>query len=456
MTGTPQPAVPTETALVLAERAAPRYTSYPTAPHFSAAVTADTCADWLGRLSPCDTLSLYLHVPFCAAMCAYCGCHTKVTRREAPIAAYAGRLMREIALVGAATPARRVRAIHWGGGTPSMLGIDRIEAVVAMIGRTFDLSALEEHAIELDPRQVTPDLARRLAALGVTRASLGVQDLNPHVQEAIGRVQPYEVVWATVKALREAGIGAINVDLMYGLPHQSTDDLMRTIARAETLAPDRVALFGYAHVPWMKSHQKLIDTSALPGAAERLAQADAARVAFLSSGYDAIGLDHFARHHDAMAATARAGALKRNFQGYTVDAADALIGFGASAIGKLPQGYVQNAPDFGAYDRAIDAGRLATVRGLALTDDDRFRAHLIERLMCDFAVDIAAVAADHGLETEVSAADFPELADYAALGIITQAGDAVTVTEAGRPYLRLVATAFDAHLKKAGRHSVAV
>jgi oxygen-independent coproporphyrinogen-3 oxidase len=243
---------------------------------------------------------------------------------------------------------------------------------------------------------------------------------------------------------------------MYGLPHQSTDDLMRTIARAETLAPDRVALFGYAHVPWMKTHQKLIDTAALPGAAERLAQADAARLAFLSSGYDAIGLDHFARHHDAMAQTARAGALKRNFQGYTVDAADALIGFGASAIGKLPQGYIQNAPDFGAYDRAIDAGQLATVRGLALTEDDRFRADLIERLMCDFAVDIAAVAAGHGLETDVSAADFPELSTYADLGIITRAGDVVTVTEAGRPYLRLVATAFDAHLKKAGRHSVAV
>lgn len=443
-------------ALALAERAAPRYTSYPTAPHFTRDVGADTYRSWLSRLSPCDDLSVYLHVPFCAAMCAYCGCHTKVTRRQEPIAAYAGRLLQEIRLVCEATPARRVRSIHWGGGTPSMLELDRIARVVETLHRFLDLDDLGEHAIELDPRQVTPDLARRLAALGVTRASLGVQDLNPHVQEAIGRVQPHGVVVAAVEALRDAGIVSLNLDLMYGLPFQTTDDLLFSIDKAGDLSPDRIALFGYAHVPWMKTHQRLIDTSALPGPAMRLHQAETAREALLTRGYEAIGLDHFAKIHDSMAGHARDGRLKRNFQGYTVDEATALLGFGASAIGKTPWGFVQNAPDFGTYDRAIESGELATTRGIALTEDDRLRAELIERLMCDMAVDLNDIASRHHASPEVFAQDLTRLSEYEDLGLVARQGGRVEITEVGRPYLRLVAAAFDAHIGKTGRHSVAV
>lgn len=442
--------------VALAERTAPRYTSYPTAPHFSPAVDGATYRTWLGRISPCSSLSIYLHVPFCAAMCAYCGCHTKVVRRDGPIEDYFKRLVAEVARVGSATPASRAKRIHWGGGTPTMLGLDRMRRVVEALADAFDLTGLAEHAVELDPRQVTAPMARSLAALGVTRASLGVQDLNLHVQRAIGRVQPYEQVAEAVAQLRAAGVGALNIDLMYGLPEQSVDDLARTIDLAEGLAPDRVALFGYAHVPWMKSHQKLIDEAKLPDAAERLAQAEAAFGLFRGRGYEAIGLDHFAKRDDSLAQTAREGRLRRNFQGYVADDASVLIGFGASAIGKLAQGYVQNAADFAGYYRAIDGGGLATVRGVALTADDRLRAAAIERLMCDLSVDLDKVAAGLGADATCFDDDLRSIETLRRLGFVEIVGRRVRVTEAGRPFVRLAAAAFDAHRSKAGRHAAAV
>lgn len=451
----PSPIAPSRRA-ALAARAVPRYTSYPTAPHFSPAVDATTYAVWLAALPAATELSVYLHVPFCAAMCAYCGCHTKVSRRQEPIDAYAARLLAEIDLIASLTPARTVRHLHWGGGTPSMLGEAGIARLRERLARRFALAGGMEHAIELDPRQVTPALAAALARIGVTRASLGVQDLNLHVQQAIGRVQPLATVAGATDALRAAGIGAISLDLMYGLPGQSLDDLIRTVEAAAGLAPDRIALFGYAHVPWMKRHQRLIDEAALPDAGLRFRQAEAARAALTGLGFEAIGLDHFARPEDPMAVAARQGRLKRNFQGYTTDTAEALIGLGASSIGRLPQGFVQNATDIGGYQRAIDAGKPATARGLALTVDDRIRGALIERLMCDFAVDCGALAESFGADAGLFDADLAGLAGLGEQGLVTVEGRRVAVTEAGRPLVRLVAAAFDAHIAKAGRHSAAV
>lgn len=456
----PKPAIAVEarkeTVVALAEQAVPRYTSYPTAPHFRTDVGAEVYGRWLGALAPETTLSFYLHVPFCREMCWYCGCHTKIASRREPVEAYKGRLLREIALVAERTPARAVRHLHWGGGTPTMLGIDGIAEVVSTLGAHFDMTALTEHAIELDPRTLEPQDAAKLAALGVTRASLGVQDLNDHVQKAMGRVQPLDLVRRTVEALRAAGIDAINFDLMYGLPNQTDDDVRRTVDLALELAPDRVAVFGYAHVPWFKSHQKLIDTEALPDAPARLAQAAVAREAFLAHGYEAVGLDHFARPDDELAVAARWSRIQRNFQGYTTDEADALIGLGASAIGRLPQGYIQNAPDFGAYYRAIDAGTLATVRGFALTDDDRLRAALIERVMCEGAVDVDAVAASLGATGAAFDGDIAKLAPLAEKGLVQVDGRQVRVTREGQPLVRLVAAAFDAYMSPAGRHAAAV
>lgn len=446
----------TWTDLALAERAVPRYTSYPTAPHFKPDIGPGTYADWLAALPAEASLSLYLHVPFCAQLCTYCGCHTKAVRRREPIDEYHTRLLAEIDLVADLTPARDIRRLHWGGGTPTMLGTGSMHDVVARIAKRFDFAHPAEHAIELDPRYVDAMTARSLAGMGVTRASLGVQDLNPHVQQAIGRIQPFEVVARAVDALRQAGITALNIDLMYGLPEQSEDDLLRSIARVLTLAPNRIALFGYAHVPWFKTHQRLIRESALPGAEARLAQARAAFDAFTAAGYEAIGLDHFARPDDALAAAAREGRLSRNFQGYTDDAADALVGLGASAIGRLPQGFVQNAPDLGSYFRAIDAGRPATVRGYALCAEDILRGEAIEQLMCRGTVDLAQLASEHGADPAFFDRDLTKLDDLAALGMVERDRRAVRVTEAGRPFLRLAAAAFDGHETTASRHARAV
>ena len=438
--------------LIRAERNVPRYTSYPTAPHFTGTIGPETYASWLAALPAAATLSLYLHVPFCTEICLYCGCHTKAARRRDPIERYADRLAEEIALAAAAAGRRKVVHLHWGGGTPSILGETNIRRIVDRLADAFDLSALREHAIELDPRQVTRPLARALAELGVNRASLGVQDFSPRVQQAIGRVQPFEIVTSAVAALRDAGIRNINIDLMYGLPLQTIRDVRRNVEIAASLDPQRIAIFGYAHVPWFKAHQRLIDDATLPGAAERIQQAAIAAETLASFGYQAVGLDHFALPGDELSVAAREGRLHRNFQGYTTDDADALIGIGASSIGRLPQGYVQNAPDMGHYTRSIDAGTFATVKGLALSDDDRLRASIIERLMCDLALDLN----DFGGVARF-APELATLAPLAAQGLLTIKGATITITEVGRPYIRIPAAAFDSYLTaSAKRHSVAV
>jgi len=436
---------------MLAERTVPRYTSYPTAPHFSAAVGAGSYAEWLSALPADATLSLYIHVPFCTELCFYCGCNTRAVRKREPVEAYAERLIEEIALLGALR-GRRVTHLHWGGGTPSILGPRRLKTIAARLASLFDLSALKEHAIELDPRRLDTPLIRTLAEIGVSRASLGVQDVSPRVQHAIGRIQPFELVERAADALRDAGIAALNIDLMYGLPEQTAREVARSAELAASLGPQRLALFGYAHVPWFKTHQRLIEEAALPGARERLDQAEAAAETLCGLGYQAVGLDHFARPNDALAVAARDKRLRRNFQGYTTDDADALIGIGASAIGRLPQGFVQNAPDVAGYSRAIAAGRFATVKGIALSHDDRLRGAIIERLMCDLAVDLDAFGGATRFAAERGA-----LAPLAAQGLVAIDGARIAMTAAGRPFVRLAAAAFDAYLAaSAKRHSPAV
>jgi oxygen-independent coproporphyrinogen-3 oxidase len=440
------------TSLALAERNVPRYTSYPTAPHFSAAVGPELYGEWLGGLPLKASLSLYIHVPFCTDLCFYCGCNTRAVRKREPIDAYAERLIEEIALLEGLS-GRKLTHLHWGGGTPSILGPAWLETIAANLASRFDLSGLKEHAIELDPRRLDKPLVRALAAIGVNRASLGVQEVSPQVQQAIGRVQPFELVERAADWLREARIANLNIDLMYGLPSQSTHDVARSAELAASLNPQRLALFGYAHVPWFKTHQRLIDDAKLPGPSERIEQAQVAAETLVSFGYQAVGLDHFALRSDELCIAARENRLHRNFQGYTTDDADALIGLGASAIGRLPQGFVQNAPDLGGYSRSIAAGRLATVKGLALSDDDRLRAAIIERLMCDLAIDLDAVEGGAAR----FAAELEALRPLADEGLLEIDGSRIAVTESGRPYVRIAAAAFDAYLPVSEkRHSVAV
>ncbi len=432
----------------------PRYTSYPTAPHFHDGIGEADYREWLARLGGESSVSLYFHVPFCARMCWYCGCHTRVVGRYQPISDYVEVLRREIALVADAIAARPLaRHVHWGGGTPTMLSPADFGLLMSDIGRRFRLADDVAIAVEIDPRTLGDDMIAALADGGVTRASLGVQDLTPAVQRAVNRVQPFEMVADAVAALREAGIAEINFDLMYGLPRQTVDDVVATVDRVVGLAPDRIAVFGYAHVPWMKTHQRMIDEADLPDGRARMAQSEAAAERLVGHGYRRIGLDHFAAPRDAMTVAADSGALRRNFQGYTTDAAAALIGFGASAIGALAEGYVQNAVPFGHYADDIGAGRLAVRRGIALTADDRLRRAVIERLMCELAVDLA----DLGADGDTFADELQRLRPMEDDGLVEIDGGHIRVTETGRPLLRSVCAVFDRYLGSgAGRHSPAV
>lgn len=442
---------------VSAERAVPRYTSYPTAPHFGTAIGPSTYAAWLEEISITDTLSFYLHVPFCKSLCLYCGCNTKAVRRIEPVEAYLERLTREIDLVAERTGRRNILHLHWGGGTPSILGPERLCKLVDHLDARFDLSAMGEHAIELDPRYVTPALVHGLAEIGVTRASLGVQEFSADVQQVIGRVQPFTAVQKAASLLREVGISNINIDLMYGLPGQSVDDVRRTVMLAHALKPQRLAVFGYAHVPWLKPHQKLIEESLLPSSAARLAQEQAAHIALTELGYAPIGLDHYALPSDSLAIAARAGQLCRNFQGYTTDRANALIGLGTSAIGRTSKGFVQNAPDTGGYLRSIDSGHFATVRGLELSADDRMRGRIIDDLMCHLSCDLDRVVDEAEQQHNAFEREIEALAPFEADGLVKIVGRRIIVKEVGRPYLRLIAATFDSYLTDArARHSVAV
>ncbi len=441
--------------LAIAERNVPRYTSYPTAPHFSAKIGPEIYAAWLDALPAEATLSLYIHVPFCTDLCYYCGCHTRAVRKREPIDAYAERVIDEIKLFERLR-GRKVKHLHWGGGTPSILGPHWLETISAKLQALFDFSELKEHAIELDPRKVDAELARALHAMGVTRASLGVQDVSPEVQKLIGREQPFELVERAAAMLREAGIANLNVDLMYGLPGQTVREVAKSAELAASLGAQRMALFGYAHVPWFKTHQRLMKAELLPGLSERLEQAQVAAETLQGLGYQVIGLDHFALPDDELAIAARERRLRRNFQGYTTDEADALIGLGASSIGKLPQGFIQNAPDIGGHARAVQAGKFPIVKGLELADDDRLRASIIERLMCDLALDLDAFADGETGEARF-AKELETLQPLAEVGLITIEGPRITVTDLGRPYIRIAAAAFDAYLPATQkRHSIAV
>jgi oxygen-independent coproporphyrinogen III oxidase len=442
---------------IFAERSVPRYTSYPTAPNFGGSIRANIYASWLDTLSKSDVLSLYVHVPFCQKICLYCGCHTKATLRSQPVEDYLERLITEIALLRDHTGRRQIARLHWGGGTPSILTGDGLRRLIEQLDACFDLAELSEHAFELDPRYVTKTLVSVLSEIGVTRVSLGVQDLSPHVQKAIGRIQPFSVVQRAVDSLRETGINEINIDLMYGLPSQSAQDVQLTATLVHQLKPQRLAVFGYAHVPWIKRHQRLLDQSLLPTPAARLGQSVTAHGVLTSFGYEPIGLDHYAEPGDSLAVASRARMLRRNFQGYTTDDAPALIGIGASAISRLPQGFVQNAADTASYSRAIWWGELAAVRGIALSVADRIRGRIIEELMCHLYCDIGALLDEYGAVNESFEQEFEALQPFVADGYVRIDGDRIFIYERGRPSLRLIAATFDEYLMESRtRHSMAV
>lgn len=433
---------------------APRYTSYPTALQFTGEVDAELYGQWLASLDPAESISLYAHIPFCHRLCWYCGCNTRAVRKPELISAYVDNLVQELILIEAKLPGRlAVGAVHLGGGTPNILSRDDLVSLFGALKQVFRFKPGIEIAAELDPSVLTESWARAAAFHGLNRASLGVQDLSPHVQEAVNRHESFEVVERAVGWLREAGIASINLDLMYGLPRQTQADVIRTLDQILTLRPERVALFGYAHVPWAKPHQRLINAAELAGAAERLDQSEAAAQHLIAAGYVRVGLDHFALPTDSMAIGLGEGALRRNFQGYTTDGHATLLGLGASSIGRMPGGFVQNITNEVAWRDAVLEGRLPVARGVVLTDDDRFRGDLIEQLMCDLQVDLAATCARHGLTLDALAEDIQRLCALEADGVVRLVDHRLSLTDLGRPFVRMVAQVFDRRSGDPNTHS---
>lgn len=424
----------------------PRYTSYPTAPKFSGDVGASEYVDWISRIGS-STASLYLHIPFCRSMCWYCGCHTTITERDQPIQDYLEVLRREIELVAQSTSSPiDVSEIHFGGGTPTIIMPEEFTSLMQMLGRSFDVRREANVSVEIDPRTLTADMADALGESRVTRASLGVQSFDPVVQKAINRIQSEETTELAVRRLRGNGIYRVNFDLIYGLPHQTVESCIETVRASLEMRPDRFSVFGYAHIPSFKKHQRLIDEKALPGAEARNEQAEAIAEALMAAGYTRVGLDHFALPDDELARAAETGKLRRNFQGYTTDRCENLLGFGASAIGRLHHGYVQNEVPPGLYAKRVSEGLLPTAKGYRLTTEDRLRAHVIERLMCDFVADVSTISAVHGFPREFLLEGNSRLRNMAEDGIVAIRDGLVTFKSKDRFLIRAVASTFDAYL----------
>lgn len=418
----------------------PRYTSFPTAAEFTPDIGPDQFVEAMATAT--DDVSLYVHIPFCDKICWYCGCNTGAANRGQRLAAYLDALHREIALVAALLPASaRVRRIAFGGGSPNAVAPRDFVRLMEALILCFPLDE-PVISIELDPRTMGPEWGTILAAIGATQASLGVQTFAPHLQAAIGRVQSRETIAASVAILRDAGITSLNFDLMYGLPGQTPADLADTIDRTVEHGADRIALFGYAHVPHQIARQRRIDASALPEQAERFAMAAQGYAALTAAGYDPIGFDHFARPADPLAQAARAGRLRRNFQGFTDDNARALIGLGASAISSFPSLLAQNEKNSGRYRMLLSEGTLPVALGKARGADDRRRGAIITELLCH-----SRARVDRPLVEQV----WDRLRPYVDADLCRIDHGAVAIAPEGLPYARSIAAAFDPYRQHSPR-----
>ncbi len=432
-------------------KAGPRYTSYPTAPYFTEAFGEK---EWLDEINTTQKrnrdLSLYVHVPFCDTLCYYCGCNMVATHDYSKAEAYLGYLFQEIDRVAALTsPDRLARQVHWGGGTPTFLKPADIRRLFQHLASRFKIAPDAEISCELDPRELSQEHIAALADSGFNRVSMGVQDLDDAVQKAVNRVQPEALIRQVFGWLREAGFNSINIDLMVGLPHQTVESFTSTLDRIVGLGPDRLAVFNYAHVPWMKKHQKLIVESDLPDLPTKLALQKLIMERLAAEGYVYIGMDHFAKGDDEIVKAQKAKTLYRNFQGYTTNKDCDIYAFGVSAISQTEEVYVQNAKNLAEYQRRIAAGGLATERGLRISRDDRIRREAISHIMCDLELDKARFGAQWAIDFDTFFAEaLPELADLAADGLVQLEPGVIRVTETGRIFLRNIAMPFDAYLRQ--------
>ncbi|EBA11876.1 oxygen-independent coproporphyrinogen III oxidase [Roseobacter sp. CCS2] len=419
----------------------PRYTSYPPATAFTPQTGEAFQISCIKALDPATPVSVYIHIPFCERLCWFCACRTQGTTTLEPVVNYLRVVKKELELLRATLPAGvTMGQMHWGGGTPTILPPDMIRELAQAVKDVIPPAPAFSFSVEIDPTLVDDGKIAALAEMGMTRASIGIQDFALDVQDAIGRKQSFGATRACVDSLRAAGITSLNADLVYGLPHQTPAKLANTIAKVRALDPDRIALFGYAHVPTFSKRQKLIPSNALPGEEDRYHLARQAAHAFTGSGYQAIGIDHFGKPEDSLTIAANTGHLRRNFQGYTDDTCPSLIGIGASSISQFAQGYVQNASATAAYLERVEADKLAAHRGYQMKTEDKLRASAINMLMCDFEIDL------HKLDAFPNARDLLPihaaiLEDFA--GYVVATGNGLRITPAGRPLTRIIAQRYD-------------
>jgi oxygen-independent coproporphyrinogen-3 oxidase len=429
----------------------PRYTSYPTALQFRDDFDPDHYRRAAADPGATDTnLSLYFHIPFCDTVCFYCGCNKVATKNRARAKPYLEHLQREIALQAQLfDTARPVSQLHWGGGTPTFLSLEQMSALMAATREHFKLLPDNEgeYSIEIDPREASADTIVHLRALGFNRLSLGVQDFDPVVQRAINRIQPFELTDEVIGAARASGFQSVSVDLIYGLPHQSVASFARTLDTIVALAPDRLSVFGYAHMPHLFKMQRQMDAAALPSAQERLALLRLVVERLTAAGYVYIGMDHFALPTDELARAQAQRTLHRNFQGYSTRANCDLIGFGASSIGKVGDVYVQNAKDLRGYADALDRHGLAITRGIRLSADDRLRRDVITELMCNLELRFDEIEAAHCVHfPSAFAPELERLRELEKDGLVARSTNRLEVLPAGRMLVRNIAMVFDRYL----------
>ncbi len=432
------------------DRPGPRYTSYPTSVEFNASFDSAAYHERLAEAAAMtgSPLSLYVHLPFCEARCSYCGCMVIITQKREVAARYLDYLEREIAMLAAALgPRRRIVQHHWGGGTPTYLEPSQIQRLHDVVSRHFEFDADAERAIEIDPRVTTRGQLVLLRSLGFNRLSMGVQDFTPDVQEAINRHQTEAQTRELYAHAREIGFDSINVDLIYGLPRQGLDSFRRTLDSVVEMRPERIAVYSYAHVPWLRPHQKAIDVAELPDAELKFELFGAAIETFLAGGYAAIGMDHFALPDDELAVAANERRLHRNFMGYTTRPAPDMLGVGVSAIGDVRGAFAQNVKKLPTYYSAIDEGRFPIERGYTLSDDDLIRRQVIKDLMCNFHVDRPQLERQFDIEFDrYFAAELEQLAVPVNDGFLRITPDALDVTPAGRLFVRNICMSFDKYL----------
>jgi oxygen-independent coproporphyrinogen III oxidase len=434
----------------------PRYTSYPTAPHFGPEIGSGDFVRWIEAIPDASEISLYVHVPFCRRLCWFCACRTQGTTSDAPVAAYVETLKAEIALLSAHLPRGvTLSRLHWGGGTPTLLSADLMRELAETIFAVAPMAEDGEFSVEIDPNEIDDARLDALAAMGMNRASIGVQDFDPKIQAAIGREQGYHLTRDVAERIRARGVASLNADILYGLPFQTGPRISDSVQKLLTLSPDRVALYGYAHVPWMSRRQQMIPSDAMPTPEERLSLFETARELFLWDGYVEVGIDHFAKPEDGMARALQAGSLRRNFQGYTDDPAPVLIGLGASSISRFPQGFAQNASATAQHTKAIRDGQFSTHKGHRFQGEDLLRARIIEALMCDFRVSRDELLRDF----DTSPARIDSLFRDAKAGfgeMVRVTEDDFIIPERARPLTRMIARAFDAYDHAKAMHSSAI